>query len=197
MIPEGCNLRLLGRARRPLARNGAELLIRLTAATLGAGAIALAGGCSAAGQTPTPAAAHAATASATPVQATPAPVLARRLTMAQARAAYVRLTSRLNAAVAAVNRDVADAAPWSRFRADTLAVIRADRAWARHVRAVRWPARLQRYITAMLRTNVPSEIRCDQAMAAAGDMQAATNVFNTRADCKDNTGWAMTIVLRR
>ncbi len=168
-----------------MTRNGIELLIRLTA-TLAAGAIVLAAGCSAAGHTPT-AAQHAASARPTRVQATPAPVLARRLTMAQARAAYVRITRSFNAAVAAVNRDVADAAPWSRFRADTLAVIRADRAWARHVRGVRWPARVQRYITAMLRTSVPAEIRCDQAMAAAGGMQAATNVFNTRQDCKDNT----------
>jgi hypothetical protein len=179
---------VFARADTPLTQNGTDLLIRLTAATLAAGAIALSAGCSTAGQTPTPAAAqHAATAPATPAHATPAPVLARRLTMAQARAAYIRITRPFNAAVAAVNRDVADAAPWSQFRADTLAVIRADRAWARHVRAVRWPARVQRYLTAMLHTNVPAEIRCDQAMAAAGGMQAATNVFNTRQDCKDNT----------
>jgi hypothetical protein len=172
-----------------LTRKGTELLIRLTAATMAAGAIALAAGCSTAGQTST-AAQHATTAPATPVHGTPtaaAPVLAHRLTMAQARAAYIRITHPFNVAVAAVNRDVADAAPWSQFRADTLAVIRADRAWARHVRAVRWPARVQRYITAMLHTDVPAEIRCDEAMAAAGGMQAATNVFNTSRDCKDNT----------
>jgi hypothetical protein len=117
---------------------------RLTAAMLAAGVIAMSAGCSVAGQTPEPAAArHATTAPA--VDATPAPVLARRMTRAQARAAYVRITRPFNAAVAAVNRDVADAAPWSQFRADTLAVIRADRAWARHVlgERIQHPAGLQ------------------------------------------------------
>ena len=160
---------------------------RLTAATLAAAVITLSAGCSVAGQTPEPAAARHATTAPAVDATTPAPVLARRLTRAQARAAYVRITRPFNAAVAAVNRDVADAAPWNQFRADTLAVIRADRAWARHVLAVRWPVRVQRYITAMVHTNVPAEIRCDRAMAAAGSMQAATNVFNTRQDCKDNT----------
>jgi hypothetical protein len=163
-------------------------LIRFTAATLAAGAIALTAGCSAAGQQTTPAAAHhAATAPATPVPATPKPTAARRLTTAQARAAYARISRPFNAAVAAVNRDVGDAASWNRFRADTLTVIRADRAWARHARAIRWPARVQRYITATLRTDVPAEIRCDRAMATAGSWPAATSVFNTRQDCKDNT----------
>jgi hypothetical protein len=115
---------------------------------------------------------RSATAPATSAHVTP--VVARRLTMAQARAAYLRITRPFNAAVAAVNRDVASGAPWSRLRADTLAVVRADRAWAGHMRAERWPARVQRYATAMLRTDIPAEIRCDQAMAAAGGMQAAT-----------------------
>jgi hypothetical protein len=163
-------------------------LIRLTAATLTAGVIALSAGCSAAGQATTPAAArHAATAPTAPLPATPAPRPARRLTIAQARASYVRISRPFNAAVAAVNRDVSDAAPWNQFRADTLAVIRADRAWARHVRAIRWPARVQRYINATVRTDVPAEIRCDRAMTTAGSWPAATSVFNTRQDCKDNT----------
>jgi hypothetical protein len=107
--------------------------------------------------------------------------------MAQARAAYSRISRPFNAAVTAVNRDVASGAPWSRFRADTLAVVRADRTWARRMREERWPPRVQRYVTAMLRTDIPAEIRCDQAMAAAGSLQAATTVFNSRPDCKDHT----------
>lgn len=161
-------------------------MIRLTVATLAAVTIALAAGCSTTGQTPTTSSGQrSATPPAGPGGA--APALARRLTMAQARAAYTRIARPFNAAVAAVNRDVADGAPWSRFRADTLAVVRADRAWARHMRAERWPPRVQRYVTAMLRSDIPAEIRCDQAMAAAGGMQAATTVFNTRPDCKDHT----------
>jgi hypothetical protein len=160
-------------------------LIRLTAAALAAVTIALAAGCSITGQTP---ATSGGQRSATPpATAHRAPALARRLTMAQARAAYTMIARPFNAAIAAVNRDVADGAPWSRFRADTLAVVRADRAWARHMRAERWPLRLQRYVTAMLRSDIPAETRCDQAMAAAGGLQAATTVFNTRPDCKDHT----------
>ena len=161
-------------------------MTRLTVTTLAAVTIALAAGCSTTGQTPTASSGQrSATPPATLAHAAPAP--ARRLTMAQARAAYNGITRPFNAAVAAVNRDVASGAPWSRFRADTLVVVRADRAWARHMRAERWPPRLQRYVTAMLRTDIPAEIRCDQAMTAAGGLQAATTVFNSRADCKDHT----------
>jgi hypothetical protein len=158
-------------------------LTRLTLAALAAVTIALAAGCSATGQTP-------GKQSSTTLPATPghtANALARRLTMAQARAAYNRIARPFNAAVAVVNRDVASGAPWSRFRADTLAVVRADRAWARRMRAELWPPRVQRYVTAMLRTDIPAEIRCDRAMAAAGSLQAATTVFNSRPDCKDHT----------
>ena len=161
-------------------------MTRLTLTTLAAVTIALAAGCSATGQTPTASGRQ----SSTTLPATPghtAPALARRLTMAQARAAYSRIARPFNAAVAVVNRDVASGAPWSQFRADTLAVVRTDRAWARRMRAELWPPRVQRYVNAMLRTDIPAEIRCDRAMAAAGSLQAATTVFNSRPDCKDHT----------
>ena len=135
----------------------------------------------------TPMAGRATAATHGPGTGTTAPAPVPRLTLAQARTAYVRITRPFNTAVAAVNRDVHNAAPWSQFRADTLAVARADRTWARRVGALRWPARIQRYMTAMRRTDVPSEIRCDQAMAAAGNMQAATTAFSTNPDCKDRT----------
>ena len=164
----------------------APTLTRLTLATLAAATIALAAGCSATGQTPTASGGQrSATLPATPGHT--APALDRRLTMARARAAYSRIARPFNAAVAAVNRDVASGAPWSRFRADTLAVVRADRTWARRMRAERWPLRVQRYVTAMLRADIPAEIRCDRAMAAAGSLQSATTVFNSRPDCKDHT----------
>jgi hypothetical protein len=159
-------------------------LTRLTLATLAAVTVVPAAGCSAAGQTAT-GGRPSATKPASPARA--APALARRLTMAQARTAYMRISRPFNAAVARVNRDVASGASWSRFRADTLGVVRADRAWARRMRAERWPPRVQRYVTAMLGTDIPAEIRCDRAMAAAGNLQAATTVFNSRPDCKDHT----------
>lgn len=55
------------------------------------------------------------------------------------------------------------------------------------MRAERWPPRVQRYVTAVVRTDIPAEIRCDRAMAAAGSLHAATTVFNSRPDCKDHT----------
>ncbi|MDR0346304.1 MAG: hypothetical protein LBI49_24920 [Nocardiopsaceae bacterium] len=136
---------------------------------------------------PAPIADRATTATHSPGTGTASPAPVPRLTLAQARTAYIKITRPFNTAVAAVNRDVHDASPWSRFRADTLAVARADRTWARRVGALRWPARIQRYVTAMRRTDVPAEIRCDQAMAAAGNIQTATTAFNTNPDCKDRT----------
>jgi hypothetical protein len=166
-------------------------LIKLVAVIAAAGASALATACSATGPVNTAATTRpAATASASPVQSTPTAAATKapaRLTMAQARAAYSQISAPFNAAVASVNRDVADTAPWSQFRTDTLAVVTADEAWARQVRAVLWPLQVQHYITAMLATDVPAEIQCDQAMAAAGNLKSATTVFNTDRNCKDST----------
>lgn len=165
-------------------------MLKLTAALLATGMVTVTAGCLASANPGAPAAAqHASTAPTRTAQPAPATATAqaKRLTMTQARAAYSRISKPFNAAVAVVNRDVAGTAPWSKFRADTLAVVSANRAWARRIGAVRWPARVQPYITAMLRTDVPAEIRCDRAMAAAGGMQAATSVFNTDGDCRDTT----------
>jgi hypothetical protein len=45
----------------------------------------------------------------------------------------------------------------------------------------------QPYIDAMLKTEVPAEIGCDQAMAAAGSLRSAANVFSSDGACRDST----------
>jgi hypothetical protein len=56
----------------------------------------------------------------------------------------------LNRVVAAENTDIQDGAPFSQVRADELAYAAAMRTAARQLQAIRWPARIQPFITATL-----------------------------------------------
>lgn len=163
------------------------VLINLTAVTVTAASI-LAAGCSgtespsAAVQpeaTVTTGAPHNTSAAAAPVPA--------RLTMAQARAEYNKISVPFNVAVAVVNNDAHVGVTWSKFKADVLTVVAANKTWERKIGAVRWPLRVQPYVNAMLKTEVPAEIQCDQAMAAAGSLQGAANVFSDDHSCRDST----------
>lgn len=116
-----------------------------------------------------------------------------RLTMTQARATYRRISAPFNAAVAAVNSDAHHGTTWPRFKSDVLAAVAANKRWEQRVRAQRWPRKIQPYIDAMLKTEVPAEISCDQAMAAAGSLQGAAGVFSSHSTCKDSTKNADTI----
>jgi len=107
--------------------------------------------------------------------------------MALARTEYSEISAPFNAAVAAVNKDAHDGTTWSKFRADVLAVIAANETWERKIRVVPWPLQIQPYVNAMLRTEVPAEIQCDQSMAAAGSLQGAATVFADDHSCRDNT----------
>jgi hypothetical protein len=113
-----------------------------------------------------------------------------RLTLAQARAEYSKISAPFNAAVATVNPDARDGTPWSKYKADVLAAAAANQTWARKVRAVRWPAGVQPYIDAMLKTEVPAEIQCYSAMAAAGSLQRAAAAFSGDSFCRDSTATA-------
>jgi len=115
---------------------------------------------------------------------------APRLTLGQARVEYSRLSAPFNAAVATVNRDARNGTTWDKFKADVLAAAAANQAWARKVRAVRWPLQIQPYVDAMLKTEVPAEIRCDNAMAAAGSLQGAAAAFGGDSFCRDSTATA-------
>ena len=116
-----------------------------------------------------------------------APPSPMRLTMAQARTEYSQISAPFNAAVATVNADARDGTTWNKFRADVLTVVAANETWDEKIRAVRWPLQIQPYVDAMLKTEVPSEIQCDQAMAAAGSLQGASGVFSSDHACRDST----------
>jgi hypothetical protein len=168
------------------------VLISLTTITVTTASI-LATGCSGTGSqstaaqpeaTVTAGTVTAGTTRSTPATAAPVPA---RLTMAQARTEYSKVSAPFNAAVMAVNNDAHAGAAWSTFKADVLTVVAANRTWERKIRAIRWPLRVQPYVDAMLKTEVPAEIRCDQAMAAAGGLQGAADVFSDDRACKDST----------
>lgn len=116
-----------------------------------------------------------------------------RLTMAQARAEYSDISAPFNAAVAVVNSDARHGTTWPKFKTDVLAAVAANKTWERRIREKRWPAKIQPYIDAMLRTEVPAEISCDQSMAAAGSLQGAADVFSGDGACRDSTKNADTI----
>lgn len=116
-----------------------------------------------------------------------------RLTMAAARTAYRRISVPFNAAVKVVNADARNGTTWRKFKTDVLAAVAANKIWERRIRAQRWPRKIQRYIDAMLATEVPAEIHCDQAMAAAGSLQGAAGVFSSHSACRDSTKNADTI----
>ncbi|HVB45259.1 MAG TPA: hypothetical protein VNF47_21495 [Streptosporangiaceae bacterium] len=114
---------------------------------------------------------------------TPSTSPAARLTTQQAARAYLRIVDPVNRATGTVNTDRADDVLFSQFRADTRTYVAALRKGDAQLRATRWPARVQPYVTAMLLTYDPASIRCAQAEAAAGSYAAATSVSSTNQDC--------------
>ena len=124
------------------------------------------------------------------VRAAASPAL---LTMAQARTAYSKISTPFNAAVSVVNADARNGTTWRKFKTDVLAAVAANETWERRIRAERWPRKIQPYIDAMLKTEVPAEISCDQAMATAGSLQGAADVFSSASACRDSTKNADTI----
>ena len=56
--------------------------------------------------------------------------------------------------------------------------------------AVHWPVQVQPYVNAMLKTEVPAEIQCYNAMAAAGSLQGAAAAFGGDSFCRDSTATA-------
>lgn len=160
---------------------------RNTAAAIAAAVLLAA--CSASGpatQTGTPTAAASSPAAAVTASPSPAaspPVPAKRLTIRQATRAYVRILDPSNVITDAINRDATDAAPFSRYKADARAYIKAIRAAAGQIRALRWPVRVQPYIDAVLLTFIPANIRCNKAGIAAGSNTAASTVADTNQNC--------------
>jgi hypothetical protein len=120
-------------------------------------------------------------ASATAIPTTPVP--APRPTISQASAAYLRIAAPVNRAAAAVNADLVYGVPFALLRGDALAYMAALRKSVSQLRAIRWPARVQGYVTAMLLTYDPASIACAKAVASAGSNRGATAVLNTNPAC--------------
>ena len=119
-----------------------------------------------------------------------APSAAPRLTLAQARTEYEKISAPFNAAVATVNSDAKKGVTWSTFHGDLLNAVATNKTWAQQVKAPRWPANVQSLVDIMLKSEIPAEISCDQKMAGSGSLQGAANVFNDDADCKDSPATA-------
>ncbi len=90
-----------------------------------------------------------------------------RLTIAQARNAYRHIVDPGNRANDAVNTDMTDAAPLTQFRADVAAFIAFNRRLPGELRSVRWPARVQPYVDAMILTDILDNVRCFTAISRA------------------------------
>jgi hypothetical protein len=161
------------------------VMTQLTAVVVTAAGI-LTAGCASAGSSPSAVQLRA----PVTVRAVASPA---RLTMAQARTAYSKISAPFNAAVAVVNADARHGTTWRKFKTDVLAAVAANKTWERRIRAKRWPRKIQPYVNAMLKTEVPAEISCDQAMAAAGSLLGAAHVFSSDRACRDSTKNADTI----
>jgi hypothetical protein len=119
-----------------------------------------------------------------------APSVPARLTMAEAKVRYDKISAPFNAAVATLNKDAKAGPTWSQFHTDLLNAVSANETWVGEIKGVRWPLKMQPLIDSMLKTEIPDEISCDQKMASAGGLEAAASVFNGDAICRDNPATA-------
>jgi hypothetical protein len=156
----------------------------LVAVALAALAVA---GCSS--STSHPAAGHTSAVSApnptaAPSSAAPSPLPAStaRLTKRQARRAYTEIVDPSNRLLNAVNQDETDRVPLAQFRQDERALTASLRTMAAKLAAVRWPARVEPYVRAMLSTDVQADIRCDQDEARA-KTYAQADAISYNQDC--------------
>jgi hypothetical protein len=104
--------------------------------------------------------------------------------MKQAELAYTRIVRPGSALANKLGSAASGTAPFSEFRADALAYSRELQAEIGKFRAVRWPAKVQRRITALVTTVIPSDIGCLKAVAAAGSTAAAQTVSSNNKDCQ-------------
>jgi hypothetical protein len=106
------------------------------------------------------------------------------LTMKQAELAYTRIVRPGSALANKLSSAASGTAPFSEFRTDALAYSRELQAEIGKFRAVRWPAKVNRHISSLVTTVIPSDIGCLQAVAAAGSTAAAQAVSNNNKDCQ-------------
>ena len=75
--------------------------------------------------------------------------------MQQAAAVYTRIVDPGNGAGGVLSSDVQDKVPFSQYQRDAALYVTAVQRQEAELRAVRWPAKIQPYITAMLLTDTP------------------------------------------
>ncbi len=115
--------------------------------------------------------------------------------MAQAERAYARIVGPGNLLANKVGSAASGTAPFSEFRTDALAYAKELRAEIGRFEVVRWPAKAQSRINALIRTTYPADISCLQAVAAAGSNAGAQAVSNSNKDCQvaDNSSIPTTL----
>jgi hypothetical protein len=124
----------------------------------------------------------------------PSPASTARLTKSQARRAYTEIVDPSNRANNAVGQDYTDRVPLAQYRRDLRAYVAATLTMAAKLGALRWPARVEPYLRAMLSTDVQASIRC-----ARDEMRAHSygqvDAINSNQDCTEaqNTTNADTI----
>jgi hypothetical protein len=104
--------------------------------------------------------------------------------MKQAELAYTRIVRPGSALANKLSSAASGTAPFSEFRTDALAYSRELQAEIGKFRAVRWPAKVNRHISSLVTTVIPSDIGCLQAVAAADSTAAAQAVSNNNKDCQ-------------
>jgi hypothetical protein len=125
----------------------------------------------------------AAPSSPSPVAASSSPSPAARLTRHQAAQAYAAIVHPANRADDAAGQDATDKAPFSQFLRDNGQSITLTRRAARQLAAVRWPRSVQPYITAILNTDVPAQIRCAEALQASRNYAQVQTVADPNQAC--------------
>lgn len=166
--------------------------------SVAAGGLTVLTGCGAVSH-PQPAATHQATAdNEGTVSASPTPsVSAPLLTMQQAAAVYTRIVDPGNRAGGVLSSDVQDKVPFSQYQRDAALYVTAVQRQEAELRAVRWPAKIQPYITAMLLTDTPADVQCTQSLAAAGSYTAAQVVGTASQACSTSGNASIPDEIRR
>jgi hypothetical protein len=115
----------------------------------------------------------------------PSPASTARLTRRQAARAYTAIVDPANRLGDAVNQDYTDRAPLAQYRRDSRAYIASLRVMSARLSAVRWPARVEPYVRAMVATDVVADIRCEQDLLKARSYAQADTINYTSQDCTE------------
>jgi hypothetical protein len=107
--------------------------------------------------------------------------------MQQARGAYLRIATPLNQAASVLQADYRDQVPISQYLRDLRHIRAVERRMHRQLDGIRWPARIQGYITALTLTTIPAEIRCASLQQHYTTYQAINTAVNDSQECANGT----------